>query len=148
MPAFVNCSLKFFVPGPSAVPMPRNTNFIFLLKASESAGLYGSERWGNFSYAVPVPEGRYRVTLRFSEGHYGARNTGVGGAGSRLFGVYCNGEALLRKFDILKQASGEGRPADRSFSGIHPNAKGKILLSFVPVLGMACINGIETEEER
>jgi hypothetical protein len=25
--------------------------------------LYASERWGHFSYAVPVAEGRYRVTL-------------------------------------------------------------------------------------
>jgi hypothetical protein len=116
--------------------------------APPNAGLYGSERWGHFSYAVPVPDGKYRVTLRFSEGHYGARNTGVGGAGSRLFDVYCNGEALLRKFDILKEASGEGRPVDRTFSGIRPNAQGKILLSFVPVRGMACINGIEVEEDR
>jgi hypothetical protein len=33
--------------------------------------LYASERWGHFSYAVPVAEGRYRVTMRFCEGHYG-----------------------------------------------------------------------------
>jgi hypothetical protein len=112
------------------------------------AGLYGSERWGHFSYALPVPEGRYRVTLRFSEGHYGARNTGVGGAGSRVFDVYCNGEALLRKFDILREANGEGRPVDRTFTGIRPNAQGKILLSFVPVRGMACINAIQVEEDR
>jgi hypothetical protein len=81
--------------------------------------LYASERWGHFSYAVPVADGRYRVTLRFCEGHYGRRNTGVGGLGSREFDVYCNGVALLRRFDIFKQAGGEGRPLDRTFSGIH-----------------------------
>lgn len=109
--------------------------------------LYASERWGHFSYAVPVAEGRYRVTLKFCEGHYGRHNTGVGGVGSRVFDVYCNGVALLRDFDIFKEAGGEGRPLDRAFSGIRPNAQGKILLSFVPTNGMACVNGIEVVED-
>ena len=39
--------------------------------------LFASERWGHFSYAVPVAAGRYRVTLKFCEGHYGERNTGT-----------------------------------------------------------------------
>jgi len=109
--------------------------------------LYASERWGHFSYALPVAEGRYRVTLKFCEGHYGRRNTGVGGAGSRVFDVYCNGVALLRDFDIFKEAGGEGRPLDRTFSGVRPTAQGKIVLTFVPVVGMACVNGIEVVED-
>lgn len=109
--------------------------------------LYSSERWGHFSYAVPVAEGRYRITLKFVEGHYGLHNTGVGGLGSRVFDVYCNGVALLRNFDIFKEAGGEGRHLDRTFSGIRPNAQGKIVLSFVPVNGMACVNGIEIVED-
>jgi hypothetical protein len=109
--------------------------------------LYASERWGHFSYAVPVAEGRYRVTLKFCEGHYGKRNSGGGGLGSRVFDVYCNGVALLKDFDIMKEAGGEGRPIDRTFSTIRPNAQGKILISFVPVVGMACVNGIEVIED-
>jgi hypothetical protein len=109
--------------------------------------LYASERWGHFSYALPVAEGKYRVTLKFCEGHYGKRNSGNGGTGSRLFDVYCNGVALMRNFDIFKEAGGEGRPIDRLFSGIRPNAQGKIVLSFVPVVGMACVNGIEVTED-
>lgn len=109
--------------------------------------LYASERWGHFSYALPVAEGHYRLTLKFCEGHYGRRNTGVGGAGSRVFDVYCNGVALLKDFDILQEAGGEGKALDRTFSGIRPNAQGKILLSFVPTKGMACVNGIEVQED-
>ncbi len=109
--------------------------------------LYASERWGHFSYAVPVAEGRYRVTLRFREGRYGKANGGVGGLGSRVFDVYCNGVALLRNFDIVKEAGGEAKPLDRTFSGIRPTAQGKILLSFVPITGMACVNAIELQEE-
>lgn len=111
------------------------------------AALYASERWGHFSYALPVADGRYRVTLKFCEGHYGKRNTGTGGLGSRVFDVYCNGVALLRGFDIMKEAGGEGVPIDRAFPGIRPNAQGKILLTFVPVTGMACVNGIEVVED-
>jgi hypothetical protein len=120
-------------------------------QASNSAepdmGIYSSERWGNFSYALPVADGRYRVTLRFCEGHYGRRNSGKGGLGSRLFDVYCNGVALLRNFDVFKEAGGEGRTIDRTFSAIRPNSQGKILLTFVPVNGMAFVNGIEVIDE-
>ncbi len=114
---------------------------------SPDKGLYFSERWGHFSYALPVPEGRYQVTLKFCEGHYGSRNMDVGGVGSRVFDVYCNGVALLRDFDIFREAGGEGRPLNRTFSGIRPTAQGKIVLTFVPVTGMACVNGIEVVED-
>jgi hypothetical protein len=114
---------------------------------SPDAAIYSSERWGHFSYALPVAEGKYRVTLKFCEGHYGKQNQGRGGVGSRLFDVFCNGVALLRNFDIYREAGGEGRPIERSFSRIQPNAQGKIVLSFVPVKGMACVNGIEVVED-
>jgi hypothetical protein len=105
--------------------------------------LYSSERWGHFSYALPAADGKYRLTLKFCEGHLGPRNTGVGGVGGRVFDVFCNGVVLLKDFDIVREAGGEGRPLDRTFRGIRPNAQGKILLLFVPTTGMACVNGIE-----
>ncbi len=130
-----NALVRTTNPAQQSNPVPRDV------------ALYASERWGHFSYAVPVAEGRYRVTLKFCEGHYGRRNIGVGGAGSRVFDVYCNGVALLKNFDIFKEAAGEGRPLDRTFSGIGPTAQGKIVLTFVPVAGMACVNGIEVVED-
>ncbi len=105
--------------------------------------MYASERWGHFSYALPVPDGRYRLTLRFCEGHLGPRNTGAGGVGGRVFDVFCNGVALLRSFDIVKEAGGEGRAIHKVFQDLRPNAQGKILLTFVPIVGMACVNGLE-----
>ena len=98
------------------------------------------------TYAIPVADGRYKVTLKFCEAHYGRHNTGVGGLGSRVFDVYCNGIALLRNFDVYKEAGGEGQPLQRTFSDLRPTAQGKILLTFVPVKGMACVNGIEVVE--
>jgi len=47
--------------------------------------LYQNERWGQFSYAIPVVNGTYDVKLHFVELYYG---TSVpGGAGKRLFGM-------------------------------------------------------------
>lgn len=109
--------------------------------------LYSSERWGHFTYALPAADGKYRLTLKFCEGHLGPRNTGVGGVGSRVFDVYCNGAVLLKDFDIVREAGGEGRPIDRTFRRIRPNAQGKILLTFVPTTGMACVNGIEVVDD-
>jgi len=94
-----------------------------------------------------VADGEYKLKLRFIEGHYGRSNTGVGGAGSRRFDVYANGVALLRNFDIYAEAGGEGRPVDKVFRRLKPTAQGKLVLTFVPVVGMACVNAIEVEEE-
>lgn len=109
--------------------------------------MFQSERFGNFTYTIPVAEGRYLVNLRFAENWFGAEKPGAGGVGSRIFDVYCNGAVLLRNFDISRTAGGSLRAIERSFHGITPNAQGKIELSFVPVVNYACINAIEIEDE-
>ena len=134
---------SFFLGGNALV---RTANPVRDSDASEAA-IYGSERWGHFSYAIPVADGSYRLMLKFAEGHYGRLNTGIGGEGSRMFDIFCNGAALARNLDIFKAAGGEGRPVEKAYSGIRPNAQGKIIVSFVPVEGMACVNGIEVVEE-
>jgi hypothetical protein len=110
-------------------------------------GLYAGERFGHFDYAIPVAPGRYRVTLSFAETYFGTDNPGGGGAGSRAFDVYCNGVALLRNFDIFKEAGGANRALQKIFRGLEPNAQGKLILRFVPVLNYACVNAIEVVDE-
>lgn len=113
--------------------------------------LFAAERFGNFNYWIPVPEGRYSVALNFSESNFGVDNFGsstyTGGSGSRLFDVYCNGTALLRNFDILREAGGPNRAVQKVFSGLRPNAQGKLALSFVPVLDYPTIRSIEVRDE-
>ncbi len=110
-------------------------------------GVYSGERYGHFTYAIPVPEGRYNVTLRFAETYFGPHNPGRTGGGNRLFNVYCNGNTLLRNFDIFKEAGGENRAVDKTFHGLQPNAQGKLILTFEPVKDYASINAIEVIEE-
>ena len=108
--------------------------------------LYSKERYGNFSYAIPVDSGKYSATLHFAETYWGLDNPGGGGVGTRIFDVLCNGIALLRNFDIYKEAGGS-RALVKTFHGLEPNAQGKLLLSFVPVRNYASIRAIEVVDE-
>src|SRR4051812_29630964 len=47
--------------------------------------LYQDERWGQFSYAIPVANGTYDVRFHFVEIYYGTAQPG--GSGKRLFGM-------------------------------------------------------------
>ncbi len=108
--------------------------------------LYARERYGHFSYAIPADEGEYAVTLHFSENYWGRENPGGGGAGSRIFDVLCNGVALLRNFDVYKEA-GANRPIVKTFHRLKPTAQGKLELSFVPVHNYASLYAIEVVDE-
>jgi hypothetical protein len=108
---------------------------------------FASERFGNFVYSIPAAEGRYSVTLWFAETWFGPGQPGGGGVGSRVFDVFCNGTALLRNFDLFRIAGGAQRAIGKTFHGISPNAQGKIVLSFVPVVNYACVNAIEVLDE-
>ena len=116
------------------------------IEGTEDPGLYSSERYGNFSYAIPVDQGEYAVALHFAETYWGRENPGGGGPGSRVFDVFCNGTALLRNLDIYKEV-GADRPLIKTFHHMKPNAQGKLLLSFVPVHNFALVNAIEIEDE-
>lgn len=116
------------------------------VEGTEDPQIYGRERYGNFSYAIPVADGFYTVKLYFAETYWGPNGQGGGGVGSRVFDVYCNGVALLRNFDMYKEA-GLNRQIVRMFPHLQPNAQGKLLLSFVPVKNYANVSAIEVVPE-
>jgi hypothetical protein len=109
--------------------------------------LYRGERFGHFTYTLPLAPGRYAVRLRFNEAWFGPGRPGGGGAGSRVFDVFANGVALLRNFDLFQAAGGANRALEKVFHGLEPNAQGKIVLSFVPVRNYASVNAIEVAPE-
>jgi hypothetical protein len=63
-----------------------------------------------------------------------------------VFHVYCNGEALLKDFDVYKEG-GSLRVITKTFSHIRPSAQGKINLIFEPVVNNATVSGIEILDE-
>jgi ELWxxDGT repeat protein len=66
--------------------------------------LYLTERWGTFSYKLPVENGTYRVILYFAEIYLG--NVSPGGVGSRRFNVNVEGVRKLTEYDIFARAGG------------------------------------------
>jgi hypothetical protein len=110
--------------------------------ATDDPDFYESERWGHFSYAIPVAPGRYRLILHFIEHHALAGST----VEDRIFNVFCNGEEILSRLNIRAQA-GENHPLTQKISGLEPNAQGKLLLDFVPVKGYATVTAIEVLPE-
>ena len=116
------------------------------VNGTDEPGLYAGERYGHFSYALPVDSGSYAITLLLSEKYWGTDISKQGGVGSRVFDVFCNGIALIRNLDIVKE-SGSGRALQKTFHGIHPNAQGKLIIDFVPDVNYAALDAIEVEEE-
>jgi len=115
---------------------------------------YETERWGHFSYAIPLAPGRYMLTLHFIEHRAekapdrNAALIGSSGAetGARVFNVFCNGKTVLANLNIVKEA-GENHPLVRKIWGLTPDAQGKLLLEFVPVTRYATVTAIEVVEE-
>jgi len=110
-------------------------------------GLYAGERYGDFSYALPVDTGAYTMTLYFSEKYWGVSAAQNHAAGKRVFDIFCNGVALARGIDIAREA-GPGRAMVKVFRGLHPNAQGKLIVSFVPDVNYASVDAMEVEQER
>jgi hypothetical protein len=109
---------------------------------------FTGERYGNFTYMLPVAQdGRYRLRLYFCERWWGPDTQGGGGAGSRRFDVFVNGQALLSDFDVYSAAGGNGIPIMREFPNLKPNAQGKLIVQFVPRQNYAMVNAIEVLDE-
>jgi hypothetical protein len=110
--------------------------------------LYIGQRFGHFSYSIPVVEGgHYTIALHFAETYFTPPES-VGGVGSRVFDVYCNGTTLLKDFDILKETDGIGnRTVVKIFHNVPASPQGKINLSFVPITNYALVTAIEVTEE-
>jgi hypothetical protein len=109
--------------------------------------LYQNERFGNFSYTIPVAQNsRYTVTMKFCESWFGPGRPAGGGAGERLFDISFNGRILLGNFDVFREA-GSLRALDKTFKGLEPNAQGKLIFSFVPRRQYAMVDAIEVVDE-
>ena len=113
---------------------------------TEKKGVFSYNRIGRFRYDIPAtPKGKYRITLYFLEPWFGRQNSGTGGPGSRVFDVSCNGNILLKNFDIM--AEGGENPVVKTFDDIEATAKGKIELSFIPEVNYPLVNAIEVVAE-
>jgi beta-galactosidase len=102
-------------------------------QGSDDANLYNTFREGEFSYRIPVPDGRYRIVARFVE-------PAADAAGERVFDVTVNGKTTLKGFDIFKAAGGKLKGITRHFESA---AKGGTLdIQFKPLRGQAVVSAL------
>jgi hypothetical protein len=102
--------------------------------------LYRTVRYGSsFAYQIAVPNGNYRVTLRFAEVSQTA-------AGQRVFHVAINGAPVLANFDILAQAGGRLKALDKSFAVSVSGGSVRIQFSSGPA-NSPMVNAIEIEPQ-
>ena len=67
------------------------------ISGTEDDLLYQSERYGDFAYAIPLPNGAYMVTLQFAELSWET-------VGQRLFDVKIEGENVVLNLDLVLAA--------------------------------------------
>ncbi len=61
---------------------------------TEDDELYQTERYGNFSYSIPLDNGSYEVVFKFAEIYQDAQ-------GARVFHVDMEGERIIRNLDLI-----------------------------------------------
>ena len=113
---------------------------------ADEGDVFRGERYGNFSYLIPVPPGRYGARLYFWEYWWGDGHPGKGGPGSRIFDVMCNYKPLLIDFDVIRE-NPKDQVTVKTFHGLTPNAQGKLMFDFVSKINYAMVNAIEIFDE-
>jgi len=99
--------------------------------------VYRTERWGMTAYELPVPNGRYRVRLRFVETY-----DGTDAAGQRVFTVAA-GDQKVEDLDVFKEAGGRNKHIVKTLQNIDVT-DGKLKITFTAAEGMnTMISGIE-----
>lgn len=91
---------------------------------------------GRFGYAIPLPDGRWRVSLLFVDPREKADTP-------RRFDVLAHGERVLASFDPVAAAGGTLTGVERSFDTTVAN--GRLDLRFVPVEGDAVLSALSVQ---
>ncbi|MGH8071286.1 MAG: malectin domain-containing carbohydrate-binding protein [Candidatus Entotheonellia bacterium] len=95
--------------------------------------LYQSWRYGNFSYAFPMANGDYLVTLKFAENLWSQ-------VGQRVFNVSMEGKVVLSKLDVFAKA---GPNAAYDVTLPVTVTDGVLTISFQSVVGNAMVSALE-----
>jgi hypothetical protein len=111
-------------------------NSSYAVSGSPDGNLYRWSRvgyYGDFSYSIPVPNGNYKLTLKFAETQYWA-------PGQRVFNVLVNGAQVLTNVDIVAQV-GSYTVFDQQFSV--PVTNGAVQIVVHGVVNMGTLSAIQ-----
>jgi len=104
------------------------------IKDAPDALVYQSERFGNFSYNIPLPNGTYQLTLKFAEIY-----SGIYSVGQRVFTVKIEGKEVLSNFDIFRRVR-RNRALDQTFPVTVTD--GNLHIEFISIANNAKVNAI------
>ncbi len=124
----------------------RLSGFRSKVAGTSDPALFEGERFGHFSYSIPVAQGSYTVTVSFAENYHTIWNAAPG-VGTRRFNLYANGRPMLRDFDVFREAGGALRAITRTFRGLTPTPQEKLVLTFEPLSDYGIVNAIEVVDE-
>jgi hypothetical protein len=102
------------------------------IRGTADGALYQDERYGNFSYAIPLANGSYDLTLKFVENNHSARN-------QRVFDLWVEGKLAISSLDIYA-ATGKNAALDLTFT--ISVSDGVLNLDFLPSAGEAQVSAI------
>jgi len=103
---------------------------------TEEDVLYQTCRYNLGGYRLAVPNGIYRVTLKFCEPHFDSK-------AQRVFDVKLQGNTVLKEFDILAEVD-PFTAHDETFDGIEVT-DGRLKIGIVNRVSLACISGIAVD---
>jgi Malectin domain len=104
-----------------------------VIAGTEDDYLYQNERYGNFSYNVPVENGDYVVTLKFAEIYWTK-------SGKRVFDVLIEGKTVISKLDLVAKV---GPKAAYDVAVPVTVADGVLNITFQSVVDNATVNAIK-----
>jgi hypothetical protein len=108
------------------------------IAGTEDDTLYKSERYGDFSYAVPMPNGNYVVTLKFAEIYWSA-------ADRRVFSVKIGGQEVISNLDLFAKV-GKNRAYDVEIPvNVHD---GVLRIEFVTIKDNAKVSAISVRKAQ
>ena len=124
----------YFVGGQAgAINPPDTPTSKRLVVAGADEVLYDTFRTGDFSYRIPLPNGRYRVALHFVEPTAAA-------AGERVFDVMANAATPIANLDVFAAAGGALKALEKTF--VASVEHGELQLSFKAHRGEALVSSI------
>jgi len=98
--------------------------------------IYQHVRFDFQAYQFAVPDGAYRVTLKFCEPYYNE-------AGKRAFGVKLEGKRVIKRLDAFAEV-GKNRALDKTFDTVAVT-DGWLDIEFVYIIEYSCLAGIQIE---
>jgi len=125
--------------GGSVARFPNNP-----IEDADQSEVYQSCRYNVDTYRLQVPDGTYRVTLKFCEPHY-TQN------GKRVFGVKLQNNTVIGRLDVFETV-GRNRAIDISFSNVKVT-DGRLAVEFIrhveyPFISGIVVEGLTADEAR